>query len=159
MATPPLATVKPQAAGNRTSHFTSLADHDCKRLATDAETGDWTARCPGLDGVAIKVSSGDLRDDLHLGGKALGIPPLVAKGAFVALGKTLEWRGRAGEDADVVVVRALVAKADGSNGAGHLVVAKLAPTPCIVAVIDPGPDQNNRARAVADKPLPDCVKD
>ena len=104
---------------------------------------------------------GDLREDLTMlrGGKStnLEIPGKVAGGAFDALGKTVEWRGPAGAAPDVLVVRVHVADAEGKNDSGRLAIARLGDSPCVVAVVPVGTGQSDRARAIADGKLPDCL--
>lgn len=155
-AAPPAA-----VASGRASQFTTLDDKACKTSYSDAETGDWAGRCPGAGGYALEWSIGDLRDDLEIIRGAertrLGIPKIVANGAFDSIGKTLEWRGPAGKAPDVLVARVHVARPDGSSDSGRLTVVRLSERPCIVAMVPPGAGQSDQARALADGKLPDCL--
>ena len=144
------------------SRFTRLDDQACGAERIIEETGDWDRDCKGVGGYTLEWGSGDLREDLTIiQGKArtnLDIPTIIAGGAFDSLGKTLEWRGPAGGAPDVLVMRVHVADAEGRNDSGRLAVARLTPTPCLVAIVPLGPEQSDRARAIADGKLPDCLK-
>jgi hypothetical protein len=150
------------AAAARVSQFTKLDDKSCGKEDIIEETGDWERRCRGAGGYALEWSSGDLREDLTVlkDGKStdLEIPTKVAGGAFDSLGKTLEWRGPAGGEPDVLVVRVHVANAEGKSDSGRLTIVRLGAAPCIVAIVPPEPAQSERARAIADGKLPDCLK-
>ena len=150
------------AATTRTSLFTQLDDKACGKENVLEETGDWDRRCAGPSGYALEWASGDLREDLAVikDGKStdLGIPTKVAGGAFDSLGKTVEWRGPAGGEPDVLVARVhVVVNVEGKSDSGRLTLVRLGSAPCVVAVVPPGPGQSDRARAIADGKLPDCL--
>jgi hypothetical protein len=63
------------------------------------------------------------------------------------LGKVAEWRGEAVGEPRALIVRVT---AEPQSKRSSLVVAKLDTPPCIVAVIARGPEQNEKARTVAD---------
>ena len=148
-------------AQERASTYTKLDDAHCGPENVIEETGDWDRRCKGAAGQEFEWASGDLREELLLirGAKSinLDIPVKVAGGAFNSLGPTLEWRGPEGGAPDVLIVRVQVADAEGKNDSGRLAVVRLGDAPCIVAVVPPGAGQNERARALADGKLPDCL--
>ena len=155
------ATAPPSSTTGRSSQFTKLTESTCKLVETIEETGDWVRSCQGVGGHAVEWSSGDLRENLVVskdGRKSsLEIPALVANGAFDRLGETVEWRGPGGSEPDVLVVRVHVAGPDGRDDSGRLAIARLSPSPCLVAIVPPGPEQSDRARTIADRPLPDCL--
>ena len=161
-ATSALAPVVP-AVPVRASRFTKVTDAACPLVEEDKETGDFSRRCPGIAGWTVLWTSSDLRDDLAIArgkvSKSLGYPSLVAKGPFDAIGETIEWRGPAGGEPDVLVARVHVARPDGSSDSGRLAVARLGEEPCIVAIVPPGAGQSDRARAIADGSLPKCIED
>ena len=153
-------------AANRRSQFTSIDPAKCKLLEENIEEGGWSRRlCDGLAGYKLELTDSDLRQDIIVipasGQRSeLGLTEIVANGAFNALGKTAEWRGAAPASPDALIVRLGVAadpegrKPDISN----LIVARLKPVACIVAVVPPGASQNERAQAIADGQLPACLK-
>lgn len=161
-ATSALAPVAP-AVPARASRFTKVTDAACPLVEEDKETGDFSRRCPGIAGWTVLWTSGDLRDDLAVArgkvSKSFGYPSLVAKGPFDAIGETIEWRGPAGGEPDVLVARVHVARPDGSSDSGRLAVARLGKEPCIVAIVPPGAGQSDRAHAIADGSLPQCIED
>jgi hypothetical protein len=146
----------------RASQFTPIDDKSCRKTGEDSETGDWTGSCPGVAGYSLDWSISDLRDDLTVirGGarSQLSIPTLVANGAFDSLGPKAEWRGPAGSAPDVLIVRVHVANVEGRSDSGSLAIARLNPSPCLVAIVRPGAGQSEKARAIADKTLPACLK-
>ena len=146
----------------RTSTYTKVGDSVCTMIEENQETFDWTGSCPGAGGYSLEWSISDLRDDLTvIRGSArtdLQIPSIVAKGPFDSVGETIEWRGPEGGPPDVLVVRVYVARPDGSDDGGRLAVARLGDKPCLVAVVPVVKDQNEKARAIADGPLPKCLE-
>ena len=151
------------AAAERFSQFTRLDDRSCGKENIIEETGDWDRRCKGAGGYRLEWSSGDLRENLTLirGGQEtnLDLPTKVAGGAFDSLGRTLEWRGPKGAAPDVLVARVHVANADGKSDSGRLTVIRLGKQPCVVAVVAPQAGQSDKARAIADGKLPNCLAD
>jgi len=151
-----------QPAPERTSVFTKVSDAACTMIEQNEETFDWTGSCPGVGEYSLEWSISDLRDDLTvIRGSArteLQIPSIVAKGPFDSIGDTVEWRGPAGGHPDVLVIRVYVARPDGSDDGGRLAVARLGDKPCLVAVLPLMKDQNEKARQIADGPLPKCLE-
>lgn len=153
----------PPAVGDpaRSSRFTKVTEANCPMVEQVEETGDFTRRCGGVGGWSLLWSSSDLRDDLTARrGKVssdLELPTLVANGAFDALGETVEWRGPVGGEPDLIVARVHVSGPDGTSDSGRLAIARLGERPCLVAIVPPGPGQSDRARAIADRPLPQCL--
>ena len=145
----------------RASIFTKLDDSHCGPENVIEETGDWDRRCKGAGGQEFEWASGDLREELLLirgdKGVNLDIPIKVAGGAFDALGTTLEWRGPKGGAPDVLITRVHVANLEGKSDSGRLAIVRLGDSPCIVAVVPPVAGQSDRARAIADGKLPDCL--
>ena len=148
------------------SRFTSIDPAKCKLLEENIEEGGWSRRlCEGVAGYKLELTDSDLRQDIIVipakgQRSALGLTEIVANGAFNALGKTAEWRGPDPSSPDALIVRLGVAadpegrKPDVSN----LIVARLKPSACIVAVVPPGAGQNQRAQTIADDRLPECLK-
>jgi hypothetical protein len=145
----------------RVSRFTTVSVDRCLLIREYEEATGWDRRCASDDGTNFLWTQGDLREDLVLGSgeDPVGLNMIVANGAFSSLGETLDWRGPAGGKADALVVRVNVAQPDsGKPDISRLAVIKLAGTPCVVAVIEPGSGQSERARAIADGKLPECLK-
>ncbi len=153
------------AAQTVSSRYTSFKD--CK-LIEEGQGEDWSiSRCRGLGGIGIKINYGDARDDLEI--ERPGKPPVelklpyLAGGGFNALGDTAEWRGKghgAGFVPTALIVRNTTAD-DPENPAKHtslLVVVDLAQG-CVLAQVQPGPGQNEKARAIADRPGQPCFKE
>ncbi len=148
----------------RVSTYTKLDNSHCGPENVIEETGDWDRRCKGAAGQEFEWASGDLREELLLirGGKPINlhIPVKVAGGAFAALGPTLEWRGPKGGPPDVLITRVhVVINEEGKSDSGRLAIVRLGESPCISAVVAPQAGQSDKARAIADGKLPDCLAD
>ncbi len=149
------------SAKGRVSRFTRLSMTDCKLVKEYEETGGWIRRCPDVDGRKVQWTEDDLRNDLIIGegDDTVMLNSIVANGAFSSLGTSLDWRGPSGKAADALVVRVNVSQADTTKPEiSRLAVVKLTGKPCVVAVVEPGPGQSDRARAIADGPLPGCKR-
>ena len=152
---------KPADAGR----YTSINPASCRLIEQNIEEGGYSRHdCAGLAGYKLEISESDLRQDIVViapdGARSeLQLSSIVAKGAFNSLGKVAEWRGTAANPS-ALIVRLNVAR--GAEPArpdiSNLVVASLTKPACVVVVVPPGPDQNSRARRIADGPLPGCMK-
>lgn len=141
-----------------TVRYTGLSDCTLIRSAPE-EGGFFEHECPGEGGYRLHHVESDLRENIVVlapgGGEySLGLPAL-ADGAFSSTGDTVEWRGEA--NGASFVPRALIVRQSVMEDpdpavpeVSYLVVAKLGAAPCVVARIEPGPDQNERAREAAD---------
>lgn len=151
----------------RVSVFTKLSMETCRILEENEEEGPyWLRRCPGHAKWQLDWSDSDLRQGLTLvspdGREAeLSLSDQVANGAFNSLGETIEWRGDSAANPDALIARMNVA-----NGVeprlpdiSRLVVVRLGKSPCLIAVVEPGPNQNQRARDIADGPVTKCVEE
>ncbi|QNM82297.1 hypothetical protein H8M03_09760 [Sphingomonas sabuli] len=147
----------PPVRSDRSSRFTTLSDATCKLVEENREeAGYWRRDCAGAGGFRLQWSESDLRQELAIvsGSRTdrLSLSRLVTNGAFDTIGKTVEWRGDPGQSPDRLVARVNVADAANPQGPdiSKLIVVRLAPSACIVAIVDPGPDQSSAARRVAD---------
>ena len=153
-------------SGERVSNYTKLNESTCKLVEENRDEGPyWLRRCSGRDGWTVEWGESDLRQGIVLvsaGGKSadLELSDKVANGAFNILGPAMEWRGMRGRPANAVIVRMDVT--DNANPErppkSRLAVARLTPVPCLVAIVEPGPGQNEKARAIADGKLPECIR-
>ncbi|EGF92902.1 hypothetical protein ABI_13400 [Asticcacaulis biprosthecium C19] len=141
------------------SRYTSLTD--CKvTLAKPDEAGYRASDCPGLDGFGLQKIEADGRENLAIqppGSLSQNLKlPAYSGGGFSALGEQAEWRGKPGTPPDALIVRYKVAeRADApEQWTSYVMVASLKDTPCVVARIAPGPQQNEEARRVADSAMP-----
>ena len=155
------------APARHESVYTELSEARCRILEDNKEEGPyWLRRCPGHAGWQLDWSDSDLRQGLTLispqGRETeLNLSDLVAKGAFNSIGTTVEWRGE-----DLAMPEALIVRMSVANGVEprlpdirRLAVVRLTRTPCLVAVIEPGVGQNDRAREIADGEMATCVAD
>lgn len=152
-----LSPAPPEIAG-RAYHYTSLAE--CKVVREEREEMPFVETlCPGPAGWALRVTDSDARQNLIV------VPPdgrdaslelsRIGGGGFSSLGETAEWRGPTGSDfkPNALIVRYRVAENPPPEPeTAYLLVVDLAPRPCVVARVAPGPAQNDIARARADDP-------
>lgn len=160
VATPGMATqaddqTGTEAVDGRTSRYTSLGKDNCKLIEESDEGPYWRIRCGGDGGFTVDYTESDLRQGIELidaAGKrtSLEIPSKVAVGAFDRLGPQIEWRGDRNGKRDSLIVRVYVAQDSGEQDKPVLAVARLAPVPCVIGIVEPGANQNARARALAD---------
>lgn len=141
------------------SRYTQLSDCTLLRAAPE-EAGFSEHECRGEGGYRLRLTEADLRQNVVVlapggGERSLGLPAL-AGGAFASVGATIEWRGET--VGDRFAPRALILRQSVMENPdprvpemSYLVVARLAPSSCVVARIRPGPDQNRLARETADR--------
>lgn len=155
----PAATVSPgpSASPGRAFRYTGVAE--CPVLESNPEeAGYYLSECPGEGGYKLRVSESDLRQTVAViapGGAETQLDlAAVTGGGFSTLGDRVEWRGEERDGAfapDALIVRHdVVTNPEGNETVSYLVAVRLAPAPCVVARITPGPEQNARARAAAD---------
>lgn len=152
-----VATPTPEPAPDH--RYTRLADCTLLRSAPE-EAGFYEHECAGLAGYRLVKVEADLRDNVIViapdGGRHnLGLPAL-ANGAFSSLGDMVEWRGFevAGDSPpqSLILRQSVMEDPDpGRPEASYLLAVSLAGTPCVVARLPAGPDQNAQARAAADR--------
>jgi hypothetical protein len=144
-----------QAATKVTSAYVSLKDGDCKSIGDNGPDDDFaTLRCGSVAGWTVIVDYGDARDSITLR-RAGKDTPLnfydTVTGLFTTVGERYEFRMRKGVPIGTIV--RLVHPVSGEAPepkVSELVVTRLTPTPCVIAVVPPGPSQNATARKLAD---------
>jgi hypothetical protein len=144
--------------------YTSIDPASCRLIEQNVDEGGYSRHaCDGPSGYKLEISESDLREDIVViapgGGRTeLQLSSIVAKGAFNSLGKTAEWRGTEAKPS-ALIVRLNVARGPEPTrpDISNLVVARLTGPACVVAVVPPGPDQNDSARRIADGPMPRCI--
>lgn len=140
----------------RQHRYTSLKN--CKLLREEREEMPLTeVSCAGQGSYSLRILDSDARQRMTLvpsSGESYALPvDRIGGGAFSSFRDTAEWRGPAGEPfkPDALIVRYSVAeKPHPAPETSYLLVARLGADPCLVAVVPPGPGQNDSARASAD---------
>lgn len=150
-------TPEPSAANGRIFTYTSL--EGCKELESNPEeAGYYLSECKGEGGYKLQVTESDLRQSITLiapGGAETSLDlASITGGGFSNLGKNIEWRGALKDGVfapDALILRhEVVTDPEGKHTVSYLVAIKLAPTPCAIGKVEPGPEQNEQARALAD---------
>lgn len=134
-----------------TSVYSDLDLADCEVIRTHEELGSSDYRCPGIRGIPVFVSEGDLRVDIDV-----GVPNdrWSSPSAFNSPGNTLEWR-MVDDDPAAVIVRYQVEGGPGAADRSDLAVIRVGregDPGCLVAWVpaDAEPSQNEAARSIAD---------
>lgn len=155
-ATPPAAPPATMTPATRATRYMPLSE--CR--VTKDERAEMPFRevlCAGPGGWALRIGDSDARQMLAVVAPGERETPLdLARangGAFNSFIGTAEWRGPAREPfvPDTVILRHSVAEEPYPAPETQLLLAiRLAPTPCVLARVRPGPRQNDLARAAAD---------
>lgn len=155
------------AAPQRTSQYTRT--DQCRMIERNEEEGGWSVQaCPGLAGYRLRVTEGDLRQNVvvelprsgarRASERSLALAEATGSGGFSSIGASVEWRGIGTGRAfrpDALILRYVVVEDPERPNAptSYLVTVSLANRrPCVTAKVPPGPGQNERARAIADRP-------
>ena len=164
-----LAGLPAAAAPQRTSQYTRT--DKCRTIERNEEEGGWSVQvCPGLGGYRLRVTEGDLRQNVVVqfpgkgnrrgGERSLALAEATGSGGFSSIGETVEWRGSGAGRAfrpDALILRYIVVEnpEQPEKPASYLLTVSLANRrPCVTAKVAPGPAQNERAHAIADGPAP-----
>lgn len=150
------------APAQRSSRYTRI--DKCRTMELNEDEGGWSVQlCPGLAGYRLRVTEGDLRQNVVVlqpggGERSLALSEATRSGGFSSLGPTVEWRGRASRRSfrpDALILRySVVEDAEHpERPTSYLLTVSLADRrPCVTAKVGPGPGQNERARRIADGP-------
>lgn len=150
------------AAAPRVSQYTRT--DKCRTIELNEDEGGWSVQlCPGLAGYRLRVTEGDLRQNVVVllprgGERSLALSEATRSGGFSSLGPTVEWRGTGAGRAfrpDALILRySVVEDAEHpERPTSYLLAVSLANRrPCVTAKVPPGPGQNERARRIADGP-------
>jgi hypothetical protein len=163
LVTAALPTGQAAAAPQRTSQCTRT--DKCRQVELNEDEGGWSVQaCPGLAGYRLRVTEGDLRQDVVVelpggGERRLALAETTGSGGFSSIGAVVEWRGPGSNRAfhpDALILRYAVVEDQEhpEQPTSYLLTVSLANRrPCVTAKVPPGPAQNERARAIADGPM------
>ena len=141
------------------SVYTELSGKRCRTLERDdASAGYLKEQCAGIAGYKVRVISQDDRQTLAIvkpdGSEHELDLGYIGGGGFSSLGEKAEWRVRK-QNGKLVPV-ALIVRFNVNVGGeekitSYLAVSKITPRSiCYIEAIDPGPNANEKARALAD---------
>jgi hypothetical protein len=150
-----------QMAQTNSSVYTPLAEKQCKTVkSSDAETGDYEGRCPGVAGYSLIVTEGDLRQNVIVvtpAGKQHSLELWsVISGGFSSVGAKAEWRmskqdGKLAPTALIIRYNANDDPESPNKQSSYLAVTKITRSEiCVTDKIMPGPNANEEARRAAD---------
>ncbi len=142
-----------RVSGEGISTYVGLNKSICKRIVSRGKSRD--RREPALwqcgrlvDGWRVILDNTDARAPIGL--RRNGVETTLnlydaTGGTNGVLGKRFEFRMRSGK-----AIGAIVPWAANSASPAVLVVTRLTPTPCVIGVLPPGPEQSASAHALAD---------
>lgn len=143
------------------STYTNLDPKYCRTLkSSDANTGDYLGRCPGIAGYTLLLAEGDIRQNITVvtpkGAKHSLELWSVVSSAFSSLGPKAEWRVT--KSKNKTTPTALIVRYNASENpekpektTSYLAVIKITPTEiCVTDKISPGSRANEDARRLAD---------
>lgn len=147
--------------GKMSSVYTTLRQKDCKKIDNpDLDDDVYNGLCPGVGGYMLEVVEGDGRSMMIVRSPKGGYIDLrldeAVSQAFSWFGEKAEWRVAAKEPTKPValIFRFETSQPDHPTQPGNrsfLVVVKLTSTDiCVTNAVEPGRDQNQRARELAD---------
>jgi hypothetical protein len=144
-----LAIAAPAAAQRATSAYTPLNTNRCQVLSQVEEGESISWRCPGRNGIALYVNSGDGRYELDVG---VADDEWRSIGAFNQIGNNVEWRLRGGRPFAVIY---RLTSVDPATDPNSMLIIETIGAPgrpgCEVGRVNAlRADANARARAEAD---------
>jgi hypothetical protein len=148
-----------------TSVYTNLDDKNCKAVNTDEENGiSYRGRCPGVGGYALELLEGDLRQTVNViapNKRKFELNLTNISYAFSYVGTKAEWRLN-GKTPVALIIRFNSSEnlEDSSKVTSYLTVSKITRNEiCLVDVIKPSQNQNEKARQSADEAInKPCLK-
>lgn len=143
------------------SVYTGLKQKDCKKIDNpDLDDDVFNGHCPGIGGYVLSVVEGDGRSMMTIispngGHFDLRLDEAVSQ-AFSWFGDKAEWRVKASEPTipTAVIFRFETSQPDHPTKPGnrsYLVVVKITDSDiCVTDAVEPGRNQNQRARGLAE---------
>jgi hypothetical protein len=144
-------------AANFDSSYTSIAEKDCKLIASNEHESSQS--CPKFGIIEVNVGEFDLRQSLFLHRNGKDYPLNFWNSVtpnFSTLGKKIEWRHTKGNPNDIVgmIVRLNVSEntKNPRKTTSYLVVSKISKNEiCVVGKLTPQKKQNEHARKMAEQ--------
>jgi len=138
-----------------TSIYTSLDATKCRTLEIHEVGASSVQRCSGVAGYHLLVLDDDNRMSITVEDPKGGKHPLelwsLVSSHFSTLGKVAEWRLDTTTKPVALIVRLNAADPETTKEASSLAVIKISHSAtCLVDVIPPGKEQNQKAQASAD---------
>jgi hypothetical protein len=143
------------AATTIKSKYVSLKEADCKLIGEPTEEDFSTSLCgKPVDGWSVILDYGDARDSITLRRGKVETPLAfysTVSGAFSYVGDKFEFRLKNGKAIGTIVRFTYDTNSESPDQkTSTLVVSRLSPKPCVIAVVMPGPTQNATAQKLAD---------
>src|SRR5437899_1710340 len=143
------------AAGQNKSIYTNTKTNACLKISSNPnEAGSYEGECNGVGGYKVRLLEGDIRQTINI------ITPSRKKfeldfwgfyGGFSSIGEKIEWRTKAGVPVALISRFNVAGSDDTQKSKSYLMVSKIGPRmSCVTDVVEAGPDQNVKARALAD---------
>lgn len=143
------------ATAQSKSIYTSTKTRDCKTVRQSSKgAGYYVGQCKGTGGYKIELLEDDIRQSINViapSGKRSELNLWNFFARFSAVGEKIEWRTKKGVPF-ALIARFNVSQSDENNkNDSYLMISKIAKTgSCVTDIVDPGPNQNETARKLAD---------
>ena len=143
------------AAQNK-SIYTSTKTSSCRTILSTSEgAGSYIGECMGIGGYKVRLIEGDIRQTLDIitpGKRKFELNFWHIFSSFSSVGDKIEWRMK-GKQPVALIARYNVADPENSQkSTSYLLVSRIGINgACVTDVIEPGPDQNEKARKLADQ--------
>jgi hypothetical protein len=143
------------AIAQNKSIYTSTKTSACRTIRSTSEgTGSYVGECRGVGGYKVRLIEGDIRQTLDI------ITPARKKfelnfwnifGSFSTIGEKIEWRVKGSVPVALIARYNVSDPEDPQKNTSYLMVSKIGRTiSCVTDVVEPDPEQNERARRLAD---------
>ena len=142
------------AAQNK-SVYTSTKTNACRTIESTSESaGSYIGECAGVGGYKVQLLEGDIRQTLNI------ITPSRKKfelnfwnfyGGFSSIGEKIEWRTRSAVPVALIARFNVAGTDETQKSKSYLMVSKIgAKMSCVTDVVEASPNQNVKARELAD---------
>jgi hypothetical protein len=143
------------AASTIKSKYVSLKEDNCKVIDSNEGEDFSTSLCgKPVDGWSVIIDYGDARDSITLRRGRVDTSLkfyATVSGAFSFVGDKFEFRLKNGKAIGTIVRFTYDTTSESPDQkTSTLVVSRLSPKPCVIAVVMPGPTQNATAQQLAD---------
>jgi hypothetical protein len=151
-----LITFSAIADAQNKSAYTTTNAKTCRTIKSTFEgTGSYEGECRGMGGYRIRLIEGDIRQTMDI------ITPRKKRfelrfwnlySSFSSIGDKLEWRILNGRPVAMIARYNVADPENSEKNTSYLLVSRIGQTvSCVTDVVLPGPDQNAKARLLADQ--------
>jgi hypothetical protein len=151
-----LTTFSAVAEAQNKSAYTSTNAKTCRTIESTSEgTGSYIGECRGIGGYRIRLIEGDIRQTIDVitpAKKRFELNFWNLYSSFSSVGDKIEWRLMSGRPVAMIARYNVADPENSEKNTSYLLVSRIGQTgSCVTDVVAPGPDQNAKARMLADQ--------